>query len=175
MRAGGVLVNYIGQWDEAGDSWMPLGSGTNGAVFALATYLGSLFVGGEFTSAGDKASLRIARWDRPPASSFAVTDAQTEVLEDAVKRIWRHTEDVDGTIGFTFRVVESGTPVRIAIYNARGQLVRTIVRRVFDAGEYSDRWNRRDAAGTRVARGVYFVSFDAGSIHMNRKLVLVRP
>jgi hypothetical protein len=49
-----VTINYIAQWN--GNSWSALGSGMNGVVNALAVSGNVLYAGGEFTTAGGKAS-----------------------------------------------------------------------------------------------------------------------
>ncbi len=65
--AGGVAAQRIARWD--GSSWSALGSGASGLVSALTTFDDgsgpgpSLIVGGEFTTAGEVAANRIARWD----------------------------------------------------------------------------------------------------------------
>lgn len=63
---GGQSFNRIAKWN--GTQWLPLGSGLNGLVYALAT-LGSgpngaleLYAGGEFTTAGGISANHIARW-----------------------------------------------------------------------------------------------------------------
>ena len=57
-----VPGSRIARWD--GSAWSGLGSGLNGAGFALAeTADDSLYVGGEFTSAGGVSASGIARWD----------------------------------------------------------------------------------------------------------------
>ena len=44
-------ANYIAKWN--GSAWSALGSGMNGAVYALAVDgAGNLYAGGEFTTAG---------------------------------------------------------------------------------------------------------------------------
>jgi hypothetical protein len=66
--ANGDPVQYIAQYRNG--IWQPLGSGTNGSVYALAIsntqYLG---VGGSFQLAGDKHSTNIAVW-KIPAETF---------------------------------------------------------------------------------------------------------
>jgi WD40 repeat protein len=67
QTAGGVTVNGIARWDGATSSWHPLGSGMGGDytnVYALAVGPdGSLYAGGDFSSAGGVAANSIARWD----------------------------------------------------------------------------------------------------------------
>jgi hypothetical protein len=66
--AGGNPANYIAKWD--GSSWSPLDSGTAGTtpgtygyVHARAVSGSDLYAGGSFSTAGDIAANRIAKWD----------------------------------------------------------------------------------------------------------------
>jgi len=67
--ASGETVNHIARWDAASGAWTPLGSGTNGTVWALTVYdngLGNgpaLYAAGEFSTAGGVTAHRIARWN----------------------------------------------------------------------------------------------------------------
>jgi len=47
-----------------GETWLPLGSGMDKEVYALAfDSNGNLYVGGSFTTAGGVTANRIAKWD----------------------------------------------------------------------------------------------------------------
>ena len=65
--AGDVIANNIAAWD--GTTWQPLGSGMDGAVWALTVYpgapgqAGELIAGGAFTTAGGNPANFIARWN----------------------------------------------------------------------------------------------------------------
>ncbi|MCJ7738447.1 MAG: right-handed parallel beta-helix repeat-containing protein, partial [Anaerolineae bacterium] len=55
---------HIARWDATNMSWNALGTGTNGTVHALAfDNDGNLWVGGEFTRAGNLDASRVARWN----------------------------------------------------------------------------------------------------------------
>lgn len=45
-----------------GTSWSALGSGLNEFIYAATVYDSKLFVGGTFSTAGDKTSVHIAEW-----------------------------------------------------------------------------------------------------------------
>jgi len=47
--------------------------------------------------------------------------------------------------------------VQIAVYDVAGRLVRTLASGVEAAGPHSVEWDGRDAQGTRMQRGVYFL------------------
>ncbi len=64
--------------------------------------------------------------------------------------------------------------VHLVIYNARGQLIRTLIDGMKQAGRYTVKWNGRDDNGTRVSSGVYFVRMQAGSFKQNQKMVFIQ-
>ncbi|MCK4873180.1 MAG: hypothetical protein KAS72_10680 [Phycisphaerales bacterium] len=73
-------------------TWAPLGSGTDGSVWALTEYDDgagpSLYVGGEFTTAGGESAAGIARWDGSAWSS---------VSDGTNGAVWALTAHDDGT------------------------------------------------------------------------------
>ncbi len=64
--------------------------------------------------------------------------------------------------------------VRIKLYNALGQEVRTLVGESKPAGSYKVRWNATDNLGQRLSSGVYFCQFQAGPISLQKRIVLIR-
>jgi hypothetical protein len=64
--------------------------------------------------------------------------------------------------------------VRLEIYNALGQKVRTLMRGPLGAGFHTLVWNGRDEAGRQVAAGVYFYLLEAGDFRQTRKMTLVK-
>jgi hypothetical protein len=63
---------------------------------------------------------------------------------------------------------------RLALYDISGRLVRTLAEGTFEAGRYHRAWDGTDEAGQRVATGIYFVRFDAGSMQAREKIVVIR-
>lgn len=59
--------------------------------------------------------------------------------------------------------MSAGSEVRVGVYNAAGQLVRTLVDGQLNAGPHEVRWDGVDAAGNAVATGVYLVRLRAGA------------
>jgi hypothetical protein len=62
--------------------------------------------------------------------------------------------------------------VRLAIYDVRGRAVRELVSGNRPAGPGLVRWDGRDAAGQRVAPGVYFYRLTASSGSLTRKMTV---
>ncbi len=64
--------------------------------------------------------------------------------------------------------------VKLNIYNALGQKVRTLVKDNLQPGFHQVQWNGRNDAGATVASGIYIYSISAGNFRQNRKLILLR-
>jgi flagellar hook assembly protein FlgD len=64
--------------------------------------------------------------------------------------------------------------VELAIYNVRGQLVRTLVEEDQAPNVYRVRWDGRSNGGSEVAGGVYFYRLIAGDFEATKKMVLIR-
>ncbi len=78
-----------------------------------------------------------------------------------------------GPIEIHFAVGESRDPVRLEIFDARGSLVRVLDQSVRDPGNYMLPWDRCDARGRAVSRGVYFVQLTSTGYRAAKKLTLV--
>jgi hypothetical protein len=64
--------------------------------------------------------------------------------------------------------------VSLKIYNVAGQLVKTLINDVMNAGEHTADWNGTNNAGIKVASGVYFYSIEADEFKSTKKMVLLR-
>ncbi|UCG53027.1 MAG: T9SS type A sorting domain-containing protein [Candidatus Latescibacterota bacterium] len=75
------------------------------------------------------------------------------------------------TIAYT--IPETGI-VNLRIYDAKGRLVDTLVNDTKSAGEHISTWAGRDASGSPVASGVYFVRLEASGQVQTQKIVLLK-
>ena len=64
--------------------------------------------------------------------------------------------------------------VRLAVYTATGQHLRTLVDQVLPAGAYSVTWDGKDESGRVAASGVYLCRIQTGAFSEVRKMVSVR-
>lgn len=65
--------------------------------------------------------------------------------------------------------------VKLAIYDMKGRLVSTLLNNVvYDAGEHVVTWDATDNLGRRVASGMYFYRFSAGSFNKLGKMILLK-
>jgi len=64
--------------------------------------------------------------------------------------------------------------VSLKIYNVAGQLVRTLVNGVKDAGHHKITWDGRNNDGVSIASGVYFYKMETKRFSQTRKMVMLR-
>lgn len=72
-----------------------------------------------------------------------------------------------------FALPEAGT-VNLKIYNANGQLVRTLASGSFEAGTHSIQWNATNEAGEKVASGFYFYRLQSGNFQQVKRMLLIK-
>jgi hypothetical protein len=64
--------------------------------------------------------------------------------------------------------------VTVAVYDANGRLVRTLVDETRGAGSHDVQWDGRDDAGVTVGSGVYFYRMTAGKHTESKKMVMLK-
>ncbi len=74
------------------------------------------------------------------------------------------------TIVFT---VKDPSPVKLMIYNLKGQLVHTLVDEEMQPGRYKYTWDGTDSKGRSVSSGIYLYRMSAGKYSSTRKMLLV--
>ncbi len=72
-----------------------------------------------------------------------------------------------------FSLAASG-PATVAVFDARGRWVRTLVDETRAGGDHVVPWDGRDARGQAVASGVYFYRLIAGAVVESKKMVLLK-
>ena len=79
-------VSHVAAWDPVGESWTPLGAGTNGLVNALVAGIGTgnIYAGGSFTLAGGSPASRVAKWDTATESWSPLGDGVDDTVETLV-------------------------------------------------------------------------------------------
>lgn len=74
---------------------------------------------------------------------------------------------------FAFTLGEPGR-VRLRVFDATGRRVAVLLDEYRSAGPHAAAWDGRDAAGRRVASGVYFCRLETGAHRETRSMVLVK-
>ncbi|HOX25406.1 MAG TPA: FlgD immunoglobulin-like domain containing protein [Candidatus Krumholzibacteria bacterium] len=72
-----------------------------------------------------------------------------------------------------FTLARAGA-ARLAVFDARGQLVRTLNDGSLPAGPQAIAWDGKDAAGRRAGSGVYFARLEADGAAWTTKLVMIK-
>lgn len=62
----------------------------------------------------------------------------------------------------------------LAVYNLKGQKVKTLVNGELPSGNHSIVWNGRDDKNQSIGSGIYFVRLKAGNYHETKKITLVK-
>jgi hypothetical protein len=65
-------------------------------------------------------------------------------------------------------------PVRLDIYNTKGQLIRTLANESKASGRYEIAWNGKDNNGIKVASGIYQYRMQAGEYHSSRMMLMMK-
>ncbi|MDZ4182943.1 MAG: FlgD immunoglobulin-like domain containing protein, partial [Candidatus Cloacimonadaceae bacterium] len=73
-------------------------------------------------------------------------------------------------IGFV--LPESGH-IQLAVYNIKGQKIKTIVSQNAAKGHHSLLWDGKDSQGRAVGSGIYFLRLDSGNIHSVHRMMLI--
>ena len=78
-----------------------------------------------------------------------------------------------GSAALSFNLPREGK-VRLAVYDLRGALVRTLVNEKRPAGEHRVSWDGRDAFGRSAPSGIYFYRLEALGTNRTQKGLLLR-
>ncbi|MFZ5515327.1 MAG: M14 family zinc carboxypeptidase [Candidatus Zhuqueibacterota bacterium] len=73
----------------------------------------------------------------------------------------------------SFSVQQPGV-MRITIFNARGQLIRTLMNERVESGNFKIDWDGSDALGESLTSGVYFIRAASNGDVLTRKIVLMK-
>ncbi|MEW6754018.1 MAG: DUF362 domain-containing protein [Candidatus Latescibacterota bacterium] len=116
------------------------------------------------------------RFRTEPVGPTAVAEEGSAALPAGFGLAPNYPNPFNGSTVVPFRVPAgaAGVPVRLTVYSAQGQLVRTLVDRVTGPGEHLAVWDGRDGEGVRVGSGVYLCRLQAGPQAQVRRLLLLQ-
>jgi len=70
--------------------------------------------------------------------------------------------------------IKAATPVKVDIYNLRGQHVRSLLDDSKAPGSYDLAWDTKDDNGRAVANGVYLYKIRTGTYSSSKKMILLK-
>ena len=116
----------------------------------------------------------ILLWDMSPyVILLTAVEATSPSLPSQTVLLANYPNPFNSHTQLAYRLAAPG-PVRLAIYNALGQRVRTLVDGVQTAGEYQVAWDARDGQGAAVSSGVYLTRLLYPSGMQTRRLLLLK-
>ncbi|MBI5806164.1 DNRLRE domain-containing protein [candidate division TA06 bacterium] len=74
---------------------------------------------------------------------------------------------------FNYQIKNQGL-VTFKVYNALGQLVKTLVKETKPAGAYQVEWDGKDGCGLKVSSGVYIYRLQTGDFMETKKMVIIK-
>lgn len=98
-------------------------------------------------------------------------DENAPALVTKLKGNYPNPFNPETTISFSLK--ESGN-AELKVYNAKGQLVRTLAKGTMDAGEHRLVWDGRDDRGSSVASGIYFYRLMTKNYQETKKMILMK-
>lgn len=173
----GVITHNVFRLD--GETFSALGDGLSmenglGRAFCAAAYDGSVWFGGEFTTAGGVPSHGVARWT-PTVVAIEPSEPPEDPLplpaRTGLESVRPNPFNPGTRITWT---QERPGPVELAVYDLAGRRVAVLAAEPFGTGEHFVEWHGRDASGRAVASGAYLLRLTVNGETSSRKLVLAR-
>ena len=153
--------------DSIGDYHRMLLSGTYDLTFSKEGYFPKTFSGVRVRY--DSLTNLDVALVRDPAG---VTGNPCEIVCQRVRLLKTYPNPLRSSITVSFHLSEQAG-CKLKIFNAAGQLVRTIIDRPMGPGTYDILWDGADEAGRKTADGVYYFSLAAGEQRLLAKLVKI--
>jgi len=105
---------------------------------------------------------------------YVVLDAVIESVTPSVTRLYQNYPNPFNPSTRVRYQLSSRGPVNMRVYNVAGQLVKTLVGSVQEAGYYEVKWDGRNNGGRVVSSGIYFCRIDTPGYEKSMKMVVIR-
>jgi uncharacterized protein (DUF362 family) len=112
-------------------------------------------------------------YELPSAPSTAVGEDVSAARPHAPALLGNYPNPFNPGTTIRFDVAQPGA-LRLVIFDAAGQRLRTLADGTHNAGQYEYHWDGRDAAGFNVASGAYFAVLQAGETRQSKMMTLIR-
>ena len=113
-------------------------------------------------------------WDMSPyVIPVTAVESASPSLPEQTALLANFPNPFNSSTWISYRLADPG-PVRLTIYNALGQPVRTLVDQFHVAGEYRVSWDGRDRQGTMVGSGIYLMRLRYRTGVQTRRLLYLK-
>lgn len=98
-------------------------------------------------------------------------DPQVPAFKTAINSVYPNPFNPSTTIRYS---LDSAQPVDLAVYNLKGQRVKTLAKDSKTAGNHSVVWNGLDESGRPVSSGVYLVRLSTRTRQQTQKITIIK-
>ncbi len=98
-------------------------------------------------------------------------DITVPVVATELKSNYPNPFNPETNIAFSMKEAAN---VSIEVYNVKGQLVRTLLNDVKEAGNHTVVWNGKDNNGRGVSSGVYYYKMNTGKYSSTKKMIMMK-
>jgi len=128
--------------------------------------------------AGEKSKSRIIKVVVPPAQTELQLDKPALPIPKVFRLLQNYPNPFNPETWIPYQLAKNAF-VTVSIYNAFGQLIKTISLGEKEAGFYINKnkaayWDGRNSAGEPIVSGVYFYNIKAGEFFATRRMVIVK-
>ncbi len=170
LLSGGVAAALYG----GSDSERALVTWDSGAARAVVAGFGLEGVHDDFPGAVDRGAVMEAVLDYLDGLlSVAGDDGRIPGPVRKLELSQNHPNPFNPSTIIRFALPRRAT-IQLAVYDARGNRVATLVDGEAKAGRHAVRWNGRNLRGQPVASGVYFYRLDTDDQTLTRRMILVK-
>ncbi|HEX6790857.1 MAG TPA: T9SS type A sorting domain-containing protein [Candidatus Krumholzibacteria bacterium] len=159
------------RWSErfagtGNQSGLGVACGPSGAIFVTGELSGYADFGGGYLFSAGASDILLAKFT-------AILTATDEMPAARVLSISSFPNPFNPRTTIRYTVPSHGR-VTVAIYDARGAQVATVVDRIHPPGAYGADWNGRGDRGEAVSSGIYFATVVHSGLRLSSKMVLLK-
>ena len=122
-------------------------------------------------------SYQYIRFDKMEAASALISAKPVVISREALPSGYTLHQNYPNPFNPSTRIrysLSGAAPVTLKIYNAVGQVVKTLVDEHARAGEYEIQWDGLDSNFREVTNGVYFYQMKVGDFTDTKKMILAK-
>lgn len=129
----------------------------------------------DFSGNGNAGIINSAAWTEGVYTTLAVEDDRpsVETLPGQVALAQNYPNPFNPATTIAFQLPDR-KPVKLQVFNASGQLVKTLVDGTLDAGSHHSTWDGTNDLNGAVTSGVYFYRLQTDTDQATRRMVLLK-